>query len=222
MNEALKQSIVRGKELGKLALYFGCWGKQKGHYLFDTQGRSLYDSERYKISQYIRPKPKDLPWNHSLMDTGLLKNGKVPDMPTGKVFWTCGGDKAFWYAFYWWDRSVDSRPNSNSGFYVRGFGWPDPQEAFDYARGQFPSVVSRQLAFPLVLQNVERPKEDAGGIGFLTPLNIVDDRNDDPDYAAWKDVVRLDVCSTNTGGKHRYERDCTNQSQGRCSCGEWE
>ena len=69
----------------------------------------------------------------------------------GRVYWTAGGNKAFWYAFYWWDRSVDKRGASNSGFYVRGFGWPEAQAAFDYALSQFPHVVARQK-YPLVLQ----------------------------------------------------------------------
>ena len=80
------------------------------------------------------------------MDTGLLKNGKRPDMIDGKVFWTCGGAKAFWYAFYWWDRSIDSRHGSNSGFYVLGFGWPETSAAFAYACSQFPHIVARQKA----------------------------------------------------------------------------
>ncbi len=86
------------------------------------------------------------------MDTGLLRNGKVPDVPDGRVFWTCGGNKAFWYAFYWWDRSVDTRGACNSGFYVRGFGWPEAQSAFAYACAQFPHVVERQK-YALVLQD---------------------------------------------------------------------
>src|SRR5476651_2025192 len=105
--------------IGKTALYFGCWDSA-GHCLYDVTGHHLYD-------------PPDLPWTESLMDTGLLKNGKIPDSPDGRVFWTCGGAKAFWYAFYWWDRSVDKRGACNSGFYVRGFGWPEAQAAFDYA-----------------------------------------------------------------------------------------
>ena len=85
------------------------------------------------------------------MDGTLLKNGKVPDIPTGKVYWTCGGRDAFWYAFYWWDRSVDKRGACNSGFYVRGFRNREPQAALDFACTQFPHVVERQ-PYPLVLQ----------------------------------------------------------------------
>lgn len=140
MISRLEVAVEAGKALGKMALYFGCWDRA-GHYLHDTHGLSLY-SDR---------KPSDLPWDECLMDSRLLKNGKVPDVPDGRVFWTCGG-RAFWYAFYWWDRSVDKRGACNSGFYVRGFGYPEAQEAFDYACAQFPKVVARQL-YPLVLQN---------------------------------------------------------------------
>lgn len=85
------------------------------------------------------------------MDGGLLKNGKRRDVYDGKVFWTCGGLE-FWYAFFWWDNSVDRRGASNSGFYVRGFGWPEATAAFEYACEQFPQVVGRQRQ-PLVLQD---------------------------------------------------------------------
>lgn len=138
---ALQTAIDEGRKLGKMALYFGCW-EQAGHYLHDVHGTNIWRKN----------KPADLPWGDELMDTGLLKNGKVPDVPDGRVHWTCGGDKAFWYAFYWWDRSVDTRGACNSGFYVRGFGWPEAQAAFDYACSRFPFVVKRQK-YHLVLQN---------------------------------------------------------------------
>lgn len=143
---SIQDSVEAGISLGKQALYFGCW-RDSGHFLHNTSGLHVY-SRRIK----------DLPWDECLMDTGLLKNGKIPDSPNGKVYWTCGG-LAFWYAFYWWDRSVDKRGACNSGFYVRGFGWPETQEAFDYACSQFPHVVERQK-YPLVLQNPERKAND--------------------------------------------------------------
>ena len=138
---ALDEAIRKGQELGKLVLYFGCWNRA-GHYLHSAGGASLWRGHGY---------PTDLPWDESIMDGGLLRNGKVPDSPDGRVFWTCGGANAFWYAFYWWDRSVDKRGASNSGFYVRGFGWPEARSAFDYACEQFPMVVKRQN-FALILQ----------------------------------------------------------------------
>lgn len=142
----LQAAIAHGRDLGKLALYFGCW-ERAGHYLHLPGGHTLWD------------KPKDLPWRDEHLDGGLLKNGKRPDVYDGKVVWTCGG-KALWYAFFWWDNSVDRRGASNSGFYVRGFGWPEPQEAFDYACAAFPTVVARQKR-PLVLQNPHPPAESS-------------------------------------------------------------
>lgn len=141
----LQSAVEAGQALGKLALYFGCWDRP-GHYLHRPNGEALHDAQRALPG---------FPWTAALMDTGLLDNGGRPDVYDGKVFWTCGGSP-FWYAFYWWDRSVDRRGNSNSGFYVRGFGWPEAQAAFDYACTQFPKVVSRQ-ARPLILQNPEPP-----------------------------------------------------------------
>lgn len=142
MSPKLADAITRGKELGLLALYFGCWD-QPGHYLHMPRGSWVGSTERRALL---------LPWTDSLMDGGLLKNGKRSDITDGRVFWTCGG-VAFWYAFYWWDRSGDKRGASNSGFYVRGYGWPEPQLAFDYACSQFPHIVRRQR-FPLVLQEL--------------------------------------------------------------------
>ena len=96
------------------------------------------------------------------MDSGLLKNGRHPDVVDGKVWWTCGGHgrDALWYAFFWWDHSGDRRPGSNSGFYVGGFA-PEvlsPESArenaalaFNYACEVYPWVVSRQR-HQLVLQ----------------------------------------------------------------------
>ena len=103
--------------------------------------------------------PRGCPWDITLMDSGLLKNRKVPDVPDGRVHWTCGGKPSdFWFVFVWWDRSGDKRGACNSGFYVSGFPMPTREtaeavtaEAFAFACEQWPEVVARQL-FPLVLQ----------------------------------------------------------------------
>lgn len=135
----LEAAIERGKELGKVALYFGCW-EDAGHFLHDVRGRTMWGDDL----------PSGIPWPESIMDTTLLKNRGVPDTPDGRVHWVVGG-LALWYAFVWWDRSVDKRGACNSGFYVRGFGYPEEQAAFAYACESFPHVVSRQQ-YPLVLQ----------------------------------------------------------------------
>ena len=69
----------------KMALYFGCW-RQAGHFLHSTNGLGYLDPKHFA---------PDLPWDIGLMDTVLLKNGKIPDIPDGKVYWTCGGKDAF-------------------------------------------------------------------------------------------------------------------------------
>ena len=97
------------------ALYFGCLDTSRGgHYLHN-------DGSGYNKSSDPKKTYPDFPWEIGHLDGQLLKNGKVPDRPTGQVSWTCGGKPNLWFAFYWWDRTGDSRPNSNSGFYVRGF-----------------------------------------------------------------------------------------------------
>ena len=125
--------------MNKLALYFG-YGSG-GHFLRGLRNDSL--------------DPQDdcpgFPWTIGLLDTGLLKNGKVPDEPDGRVFWTCGKGDPLWFAFYWWDRSGDPRPACNSGFYVNGFALDERHAAFDFACAAWPAVVARQR-HPLVLQ----------------------------------------------------------------------
>jgi hypothetical protein len=127
----------------KRAFYFGCYRSNgpKGHYLRGAFGEVQLE----KIPGF--------PWTIGNLDTGLLDNGKHPDVINGNVYWTVGKnlvDGGYWYAFFWWDRTGDSRPNSNSGFYVSGFGWPEKEAAFAYACEVFPEIVTRQ-PFPLKL-----------------------------------------------------------------------
>ncbi len=121
------------------ALYFGC-KREPGHFLWDGH-RSTLD-----------PRKWGLPWKIRHLDGQLLENGKVADIPTGLAYWTVGRrDYVFWHAFFWWDRSVDRRPASNSGFYVSGFEWGQHEAAFQYACEEWPDVVKRQV-FPVRLR----------------------------------------------------------------------
>ncbi len=134
-------------DMDKLALYFGSLGTGDGHWLHGvpTEWRRTVDPQRSLPG---------FPWSARLIDSGLLKNKFVLDIPDGRVFWTVGRDgldDVYWLAFFWWDRSSDRRGASNSGFYVRGFNWPQRDEAFAYACAAWPEVVARQK-FPLVLQ----------------------------------------------------------------------
>lgn len=136
-------------EIAKRALYFGCRdANEPGHYL----------QEGTKVL-WVTP-PEIDHWD-AVMDGTLLKNGKHPDIPDGRVWWTCGGRDDLWYVFVWWDRSGDRRPASNSGFYVRGFAPAvlspetargNSRPAFEYACSVYPEVVGRQR-HPLVLQD---------------------------------------------------------------------
>lgn len=123
----------------KRALYFGCC--DSGHFLHRPDGFKVYYASEIGI-----------PWSPSLMDGDLLRNGKVKDFCDGSVFSTCGGRDQLWIAFYWWDRSGDSRPGSNSSFYVQGFKWEDRVAAFEYACEIFPQIIKRQK-FPLILRD---------------------------------------------------------------------
>ncbi len=137
--------VLKEREIQKLpekrALYFG-FTPHGGHFLQSDKNErdSLDPKEDYP----------GFPWNHRHVDGGLLKNGKIPDVPNGKVYWTCGGKPDLWYAFYWWDRSGDSRPGSNSGFYVRGFALGEVERAFAYACSVWTDIVGRQK-YPLEL-----------------------------------------------------------------------
>lgn len=133
----------------KEAYYFGCItkGKASGHYLYNVNGNSIRD-----------PRSHGLAWSLDMMDGGLLKNGKHPDIYDGKVFCVPATEKRI--AFFWWDRSGDPRGASNSGFYVKGFDWNDRQSAFNFACKKFPQVEERQK-HPLTLQEARRWYEHA-------------------------------------------------------------
>ena len=122
----------------KRALYFG-YGSG-GHFLRGLE-RATLDPQK---------DCPGFPWSIAHLDTRLLRNRQVPDDPDGRVHWTCGGKDSLWHAFFWWDRSGDSRPGSNSGFYVEGFTLAERAKAFAFACAAWPEVVKRQL-FPLVL-----------------------------------------------------------------------
>lgn len=141
---SLQTAIEAGKKQGPTALYWGCW-ERHGHFMHQPNGRMIYRAKD-EIAGF--------PWSDTLLDGGLLRNGSHKDTYDGKVFWTCGGSP-FWYAFFWWDNSIDHRGASNSGFYVRGFGWPEAQAAFDYGCAAFPKIVARQRQ-PLILQDATK------------------------------------------------------------------
>lgn len=133
-----------------LALYFG---------RLDVPGHYLHGCERGERA------PEGFPWDVNYLDGGHLRAGKVPDQPDGVVRWVVGGKPVLWFGFFWWDRSGDSRGNSGSGFWVRGFGPAEitrasvieaAPRAFAFACERWPQVVARQH-HPLKLKTEPGP-----------------------------------------------------------------
>lgn len=123
--------------MNKRALYFGCEDPRYA-------GHGLHSDGNEQETIYPKSTYPGFPWNAGHLDGGLLTNGKVKDTPTGKVYWTHGGKTDLWYAFYWWDRTGDSRPGSNSGLYVLGFDVRQEKEAFEYGCSKWPKIIGRQ------------------------------------------------------------------------------
>ena len=129
--------------MSKLALYFGVlrFGV-RGHILRARDGRNtLHPQRRYP----------GFPWDIGELDGGLLRRARVPNVPDGRLWWTCVGElrKSAWHAFCWWDGSGSSVARGNSGFYVGGFAREDRDAALAFAYRTWPEIVERQL-FDLV------------------------------------------------------------------------
>ena len=113
--------------------YFGCWGGT-GHYLW-TEG---YGSVNHRlISDFV-------PWTMEEVASRLCPKGEDVRgfndyQPEGLVK---VHHKHGFTAIVFWDRSVDSRPGSNSGFYA-----PIPNTPFHHMKilfqERFPQVFDR-------------------------------------------------------------------------------
>lgn len=112
--------------------YFGCWGQTAGHYLHAGGGSSMRQ----------RDLPEDWPIAVDFLDCGLLPP-KKPQTEGLATFVHVNG----WTIISFWDRSADSRPNSNSAFLARGLHSFD--EIVRMTRAAFPSVWDR-LKFEVV------------------------------------------------------------------------
>lgn len=122
----------------QLAVYFGTFGH--GHF--------LHGGLREHTLRPQRDVP-GFPWDMAAIDSGLLHTHKIPDRPDGRVWRTTAADMLreplVWHAFVWWDRTVDRRPGSNSGFYVRGFSLDEPVTAYSFACTAWPHVAARRI-----------------------------------------------------------------------------
>lgn len=109
-------------------LYFGCID-QPGHYLWDDQLQ--------KVNMLVR---KEMKW--LLEMDGLLPPQHHMQIEGEAMVHHIHGRTIM--AF--WDRSVDSRPGSNSLFIVRGI--KSFNEMYRISRETFPSIFAR-LGFPI-------------------------------------------------------------------------
>lgn len=101
--------------------YFGCIG-QSGHYMHNTH-RTVRDVG-------------DMPWGRYGKD-GRLPPQEGPQIEGEAMLHHRGG----WTALSFWDRSLDTRPGSNSNFFFRGtYSFA---ESVALARTAFPRVWSR-------------------------------------------------------------------------------
>lgn len=129
------------------AFYFGC---------LDQHGHRFHGRPLVVKPNALGEEPVDFPWTIQQADTGLLLDGMHYDVIDGRVWWQFGKASVYpWYAFVWWDRTGDDRPNSNSGFYVTSI--LEPVDAFKFAISTFPEVSRRQRApWPLLEQEPKR------------------------------------------------------------------
>lgn len=127
--------------------YFGAWVGGRGHMLFEREG--------IEASKVVRNR---LPWTLAELDTHLcppadvLKSHQQP----GKVALHFKKDNeprpSMWTAMAFWDRSEDTRGNSNSVFLFEGVH--DFDRMYELAEKVFPNVVCR---IPVELELVWMP-----------------------------------------------------------------
>lgn len=120
-------------------IYFGCWGGP-GHYPWGPGQRSL------PLSTLER-----LPWGYGV-DSGLCPK---KDETQGRALLH---HKGGWTALAFWDRSVDTRPGSNSAFLADGdFNFDAMVEK---AKASFPQVWER-FPFEVVPASASAPRGQA-------------------------------------------------------------
>mgnify|MGYP001549230296 CR=1 FL=1 len=100
-------------------LYYGCL-RRIGHFLNSKQTNIQFH---------------ETPWGYSLDEDAVVQK---PDIADGKLY---TAKKDGWTAVGFWDRSVDSRPNSKSIFLVAK-DWPT-ERVMAEAEKQWPEVCGR-------------------------------------------------------------------------------
>jgi hypothetical protein len=112
-------------------LFFGVWTHDVGHYLYSVGGHRMRENHL----------PKDFPIRWQILDASLLPPG-LPQVEGRAALWHFNAWTAnSWTILSFWDRSGDSRMNSNSAFVLRG-NW-DLEGACRAARDAFPEIWGR-------------------------------------------------------------------------------
>lgn len=93
-------------------LYFGCWG-QAGHYLFDRNKRSIYDS-----------RAEGLPFNHEALDGSSVFLPNPERRGIGALTHVVRGDDAY-TVFAWWGSPFDTRGRVNAAIIASGWDSAD-------------------------------------------------------------------------------------------------
>ena len=140
--------------------YFGAWDSA-GHYLTDERGHSIYREDRGSF-----------PWREGTIDGRLAPHarGCFGDHDQTYAGRRCREDEApqgvalvhhlnGWTALAFWDRTIDSRPASNSAFFAEGDYTFD--QMVDMAKSRFAKRWNR-MGFRVVEAQIEAPQHKAG------------------------------------------------------------
>lgn len=111
-------------------LYFGCWG-EAGHYLWTPDHRSEHRVTNFDLNRLFRGE----------IDSGFCP--KLDDQPQGvaALHHARDGNARDYTALAFWDRTGDSRGNSNSCFIFDGT--LTAEEVLARARKVFPELMAR-------------------------------------------------------------------------------
>lgn len=128
LREAGKFYVPEVEAFSGVIFYFGCL-RESGHYLWLPSGSRT-------VADYDQRLPVTFPCRLSTLDSGFLPPRAPQDEGVARIWQTDG-----WTILAFWDRSVDSRPGSNSAFVLEGD--LSFEEATAAARGAYPEVWAR-------------------------------------------------------------------------------
>lgn len=114
-------------------LYFGCLG-QVGHYVWQSDSPPEWLDKNEPLHRVIEAMDGALPPQWGEPVEGEIAFHDILDFTV----------------VAWWDNSIDSRPKSNSAFWVEGEH--NPREALRLGLARFPTVAAR-ITYPFVFSD---------------------------------------------------------------------